>query len=372
MASAETLPLGSLIAPISESAPAGVNVRLDADPASLYYRIKDARTAARAAERQALSAEAEQAPTADWSGVLEWAPKLLTEQAKDLEVAAWLIEALTRSEGFAGMRDGFALVRAWVERYWDALHPMPDEDGLETRVAPLAGLSGDESEGTLIIPISLIPITAAVDQGGPYSSWHYQQATVLERITDSEQREQRIAAGTPTLEIFRHAALAAGAEYYVQLREDLAQCRAEFAALNQALGERCGHQAPSSSRISEALERAEEIVHTISREMVVAEPVDAPSSDAPAAAGGAVADAQAAAREAGGPPRTREQALRALKEVADYYRRAEPHSPIAYLVEQAVRWGALPLHELIEELIPDTSSRATYHMLTGIRPPPPA
>jgi type VI secretion system protein ImpA len=365
MASAETIPLEALLAPISDDAPCGANVRLDPNPGSLYYRIKDARAAARAAERQSLHGEEADAPAADWSPVLELAPKLLREQSKDLEVAAWWIEGLTREHGFAGLRDGLKLIAGWVERYWAGLHPLPDEDGLATRVAPLTGLNGEDAEGTLIAPISLIPITAASDVAGPYSAWHYHQATELERIEDPAQREQRLAGGAPTMEQFRQGARNAGAAFYVALKSDIQECRDAFAALNAALEPQCGASAPPSSRILEAIGRVADAVAYISRDVVdsgAAAP--APSEAIPAAAAPAGGTAVAA-----GPLRSREDALRTLKTVAEYYRRAEPHSPIAYLIEQAVRWGALPLHELIEELIPDTGSRSTYQMMTGIRPP---
>lgn len=367
MATAETIPLEALLAPISDAAPAGVNVRLDPDPGSLYYRIKDARAAARAAERQALHGDDANATAPDWSVVLELAPKLLSEQAKDLEVAGWWIEALVREHGFAGLRDGFKLVHGWVERYWDGLHPQPDEDGESTRVAPLTGLNGEDAEGTLIAPISLVPLTGASDGVGPFSAWHYHQASELERIEEGEQRQQRIAAGAPTLEQFRRAAHAAGAESFRELSADLEECRAAFEALNLALEQRCGHFAPPSTRIADALGRAADVLKYVAAEVLQSEP----QAQAPQAAGesASVNTGGAAAAAPSGPIRSREDALRMLKTVAEYYRRAEPHSPIAYLVEQAIRWGNLPLHELIEELIPDSGSRSTYQMMTGIRPP---
>ncbi len=366
MSTAETIPLDALLAPISDAAPAGVNVRLDPDPSSLYYRIKDARAAARAAERQALHGDDANAATPDWSAVLELAPKLLSEQAKDLEVAAWWIEALVREHGFAGLRDGFKLVHGWVERYWDGLHPLPDEDGDSTRVAPLSGLNGDDAEGTLIAPISLVPLTGASEGVGPFSAWHYHQASELERIEEGEQRQQRIAAGAPTLEQFRRAARAAGPESFRELSADLEECRAAFDALNQALEQRCGHFAPPSTRIADALGRAADVLKYVAAEVLESEPLP---TEQPAGAGNASNEGGAAPTASNGPIRSREDALRLLRTVAEYYRRAEPHSPIAYLVEQAIRWGNLPLHELIEELIPDTGSRSTYQMMTGIRPP---
>jgi len=39
--------------------------------------------------------------------------------------------------------------------------------------------------------------------------------------------------------------------------------------------------------------------------------------------------------------------------VADFFKRTEPHSPVSYKLEEAVRWGRLALPELMEEMIQD-------------------
>ncbi|MGL5094640.1 MAG: type VI secretion system protein TssA, partial [Planctomycetia bacterium] len=70
----------------------------------------------------------------------------------------------------------------------------------------------------------------------------------------------------------------------------------------------------------------------------------------------------------GGALRSREDALRALQQIADYMRRTEPHSPVSYAVDQAVRWGRMPLPELLQELVDDDGSRKQMFRLVGIRP----
>jgi type VI secretion system protein ImpA len=53
----------------------------------------------------------------------------------------------------------------------------------------------------------------------------------------------------------------------------------------------------------------------------------------------------------GGRIGSRAQALRALQDVGEYFRRAEPHSPISYLISRAVRWGSMPLDQLLRDVI---------------------
>ena len=66
---------------------------------------------------------------------------------------------------------------------------------------------------------------------------------------------------------------------------------------------------------------------------------------------------------------SREDAFRTMMQVADFFRRTEPHSPIPYLLEQAVRWGKMPLPELLNEMIPADPIPAQSFKLVGIRLP---
>src|SRR5262249_22044787 len=105
MASAEGLELATLAAPLCQAQGDGGALRLDASPESLYDAVKDARSAARAAERQRMADAEDAGDTPDWRPVLRLGLKALSEQSKDLEIAAYLIEALVRLHGFAGLRD---------------------------------------------------------------------------------------------------------------------------------------------------------------------------------------------------------------------------------------------------------------------------
>src|SRR6188768_673176 len=98
MASPDVLDFERLMAPISDEAPAGFALREDFSPSSVYYKIKDARNTARAAERQVLFADADDASSnlarPDWGPVYSLGNQILAEKSKDLEIAAWLVEAL--------------------------------------------------------------------------------------------------------------------------------------------------------------------------------------------------------------------------------------------------------------------------------------
>ena len=64
---------------------------------------------------------------------------------------------------------------------------------------------------------------------------------------------------------------------------------------------------------------------------------------------------------------SREVAFHQLHLISEFFKKTEPHSPISYILSKAVKWGNMPLNELIGELIPDTASREYYSSLTGVK-----
>ncbi len=362
MTSPAVLDLDSLVKPIAGTAPSGANLRDDPSPTSPYYQVKDARNAARALERAALQAEVPSAaPQADWRPVLELGPRLIAERSKDLELTAWLIEALARKHGFAGLRDGFRLARELVQRYWDGLYPQPDEEGLSTRVAPLTGLNGDEAEGTLIAPIGMIPLVEH-SEAGQLSLWRFKLARTLEGVQDDQVRERQLSVGAVPLSVFHAAVASTPVPALSSLISDIEAALSEYGLLSAALDQRAGGRAPPTSAVRNALGEVLDCVRFLTKGIVLDGALTAPSDGAAAAQGAPGASGPASSGEL----RTRDDALRALGRVRDYFRQAEPHSPLAYLIDQTIRWGQMPLHALLPELIPDQAALAAFRMRTGV------
>lgn len=371
MATQDLLDFATLLAPIPGDNPAGRPLRDDLSHNAPYYVLRDARAAARAAERKQVWDEEDtpNSTSADWTPILTLAPKVIAEQAKDLEIVCWLIEALVREHGFTGLRDGFRLARQLVEGFWDNLYPHPDEEGVLTRVAPLGSLNGDDAEGLLVGPILNVPITQG--QGGRhFGVSHYQQAAELDRLEDVEKREQRIAQGAVNMRQFEEELRETPAVYLRNLLDDLATCVEEYEKLGGLLDERCGKDSngfalsPPSSNIRGVLRTCSEVVQSVSRDILASsaapgEVAAADSSASPSAAGGR--------GSAPGKLQTREQAFQAILEIADFFRRTEPQSPVVYKLEEAVRWGRMPLAELLSEVIAEDGVRDSVFKLMGIR-----
>src|SRR5262245_16334486 len=196
MATPETLDFERLLRPIADDKPSGVELKEDDALRGVYQAVKDARETARTSEKKLYQAkwledaESTSLERPDWAKVFDLGTEAIATHSKDLWIAAWIIEALARLKGFAGLRDGFRLTREIVERFWDGIHPHPDEDGYSTTVAQLTGLNGDESEGALLAPIDRIPITAP-GSFAAFSSADQKEAIELDKM-DPEKRAQRI------------------------------------------------------------------------------------------------------------------------------------------------------------------------------------
>lgn len=372
MASPQVFDIDELSQPIAPDLPCGQDLRGDISPNSIYNRIKDARNEARRAERQAETSESEVEPP-DWRRVEELGLDLLREHAKDLQIVAWLLEALVRRHGFAGLRDGLNLSQRLIGAFWADLYPTEEEDGALDKIAPLIGLNGEGVDGTLLVPLRLTPLTCHDNGDTAFSLYHYEQAMSLAALTDIDDREQRKAEGVCTFDQLAASGAASGEQFYRDLFDDIQAAQQELHKLTDRIAERCGEGMMPSSTIHDLLENCLHATKQIAGPLVALlqqsaegnEQTDAMDTRLTegASANGGISTSDVTT----GAIRTREEAFRSLLLIAEYFRQTEPHSPVSYTLEKVVRWGRMGLPELMEELVPDDNSRGHVFSLTGIK-----
>ena len=362
--------LEALLAPIPGDKPVGADLREDPEGNALYTQLRDARAEARTAERSQENEEGDYVVPPEWRVIRELSYKALTTQTKDLEIAAWLTEALLRSDGLQGLAAGFSLLNGLVEQYWEDIFPVPDEDGVATRVAPVAGLNGISGDGTLVQPLRRLALFNRGD-GSPLQFWQYEQSVSLAGIVDAARRQQRITAGVIPFETLEAEARVSGGATLAALQRDTATAIEGWTVLTATLDARAGADSPPTTRVRDLLEQ----IRGAAVKFGPAGAEDAaPPAEEEAAAGVAVTGSSdaAPAPAVAGVIATRADALRTLATIAAFFRRTEPHSPIAYTLEEAVRRAGMTWPQLLEELMPDASARAAVLTSLGIRPPPAA
>ena len=63
-----------------------------------------------------------------------------------------------------------------------------------------------------------------------------------------------------------------------------------------------------------------------------------------------------------------EAALASLAQIAAFFRRTEPHSPVAYLLERAVTWANMPLEDWLAEVVRDQGTLSSIRERVGLAP----
>ncbi|MBI2767970.1 MAG: type VI secretion system protein TssA [Chloroflexi bacterium] len=356
----ETADFEAILAPLAGEQPTGVDLRQDFAPTSIYFRLRDARAQARDAERQADTGGGDEGVPALWRPVATMAIGALKSSSKDLEVATWLTEALVRIAGLRGLMAGAAVIGGLVERHWDGLYPMPEEGDMEGRVAAVAGLSGQGADGTLMQPLRKVALFRRPD-GSPFSLWQYQAAVELSGITDPARRAQRIDSGVLPFEEVEKEARVAGATHWSAQRDLITKTLASWKDMERAFDEKAGDASPAANRVRDLLEF---VVETC-RRFAPPDATDGAAEMTSATAG----DGAAVVAATPGSITGREQALRQLSEIAAWFKRNEPSSPIGFTLDEAVRRARLGWPELVAELVSDETARQALLTSAGIKPP---
>jgi type VI secretion system protein ImpA len=362
--------LTTITTPIPGDNPAGADLREDESHSSDFRTIRDARNEARRIERRADEEGEDATPAmAQWQTVSEVGQQALAEWTKDLEIAAYMIEAFARLDGFSGVARGFRIARELVANFWDNIYPLPDEEGLATRVLPLTWLNGTETDGVLISPLNRIPLTEG-NSCGPYAHWQYLQATEIAATTDPAGREDRIRQGAATLDQINRACYESEPKFFLKTIQDIESCLTELDQLDRVLIEKCGHEiAPPSSKIRETLEGCLTAVKDIGKKRIAEATAVTEASTNGAGGALSVDGGKRAGSSQGFQLSTRDDAFRILLSVADFFERHEPQSLLPAQIRRVVRWGRMTPQELFVEVLEDSSALEQMFKLVGIPKP---
>lgn len=359
--------IDALLAPLDGPEPAGTDLRLDFSSGSLYQRLRDARNTARAQERSSdAAAELEpQVPDA-WREVLSVARQALSTGSKDFEIAAWMTEALVRLHGLTGLAAGARTMTGLVDAYWETGYPSWDEDEWLGRTSPIGGLSGSGADGTIMQPLRRWPLFHRTDKS-PVGQYLWDRAEHVAGLPE-EKRKLQLDAGVPSLELYRTEARQDEA-YLAEVALDLQVAIQAWAALDGALVVKLGGESPSLRRVTDLLRRMLETVTALGG--VKAPPAEEIVEEVSAGAS-STADTDPVVATGSASPKpsaglTREEALAQLQRLAEFFRRTEPHSPLAYMLDEAVRRARMTFPELLAEVLPNDDARQSMLWRLGMR-----
>ena len=336
-----------LLTPIAGENPSGSDLRYNSQQA-FYDRIQEAR---RQDDNLPVGDWQYERKVANYGEVLKLSQEAIATESKDLQIAAWLTEALLHKEGFAGLGQSLNLCHQLLANFWDTLYPLIEDGDAEVRARPLNWLGS-----TLEIPVKTIPLVAA-----GYDWLKYKESRTVgyeehaQTDTEKKKRNTLLAEGKLAPEAFDKAFDETPKAFYAQSEKDLDSCLGALGSLEKLCDEKFGDAAPSFSRLKSALTEVRHTVHGFlekKRELepdaveTVAETAEGAGEEGGVASDGAPGRVSVPAQSiiiplASTEPSDRREAVAAAARAAAALRKQQPGNPAPYLMMRGLRWGEL-------------------------------
>jgi type VI secretion system protein ImpA len=314
------LTLEKLLAPVDDENPVGQDLSYSNERQQI---------------EQAFESEAAEDDERDWREVM----KLIEDQAaqtKDI----WLPVYVCRAGALAGSLETAAMgaqaLAGMFEQYWDTVHPQLEELGLMGRKAPCDSLA---SRGGFLLPLERTVLVTHPRLG----------AFTGEDI----QRFAKEREGADNYGMFRALLEDRGDEI---LQEAIAQLdqiedglrRADRIFTDAAGGEPSPNYSPTYATLSALRQALGQFLST---------PMEAPSDEAGSDVGGGGGGQASAGPRNSGRVDNRDDVIRSLDLIADYYRRSEPSHPLLPLIDRVREWVAMDFMDLMKQIAPDAMNQ---------------
>lgn len=314
----------TLLEPVSDEAPAGED--LYGDPERTQIEL-------------AFESDAEDV---DWREIV----RLIENQAtrtKDVWLGVYLARAGARLGRLDVVVAGIQFLAGMFDRYWETMHPALDELGFQGRKGPCESLI---RIGEFLGPLRRVALVSH-PRLGTYSG-------------DDLQRFDEEGASADGYGMFRAAINEVPVEELQQSVAQLEAMRDALARIDRTLVDNADGDTGTDFSTTYA---AVDTIRNALLPYAGLEPQEAGAVEVPEI--GAVSPASS-----GGGPRiagrveTRDDVIKAIDAIGDYYRRNEPGSPIPVALERVRGWVTMDFLTLLKDITPDGITQAETVLLT--------
>jgi len=284
-------------------------------------------------------------PPPDWAAIRVRSCEALA-RSRDLRVLAHLSAAVVRTDGLAAFLSLLDIAARWLESYWETLYPRLDEDAMRRRNA----LNCLADRVAIIDALRRAPLLV-----------HNRLGAVTLRDIDFAMGQIAPAEGNGKLRdgaqvdlVFNNSPIADVSALGAALDDAVAAVRRiETAMVSQAGVE----AAPTFDGLTAYLTKVQRVV----RDRIARHPdrgaiEPRPDEATPASPG---------VSQSGGAIRSRQDAIRALDAVSEYFRQNEPSSPVPLFVERAKRLVTKDFLEILADVAPDALTHVK--LVSGVR-----
>jgi type VI secretion system protein ImpA len=336
------IPVQKLLEPISADKPCGESLAYDPEFQKLTVDIRGK------PETQA-AGQIKPAEEPNWKDIRDRSLSLLA-RSKDLQIVVYLTVASLKLEGLAGLHDGVSLLRQWLERYWDSLHPQldpTDKNDPTERLNILGSMSKEAGAmGSMGDPIRFLERVNTVPLSQSSKMGRFSLADIVRSEAGTPGPGNKPPPAMSQIETaFRDTppdVLKATSE---TVADTIAQIKAIDTILTAAVG---SGRAPSWDKLNSVLGQ---IQRRLTQHMSGGAPV--PGGPIEESAGPEAKVAGTGGETFTGTLQSRQDVIRALDQICQFYRQREPSSPIPFILAWAKRLVEMDYIQIINELTPE-------------------
>ena len=334
----DSLDTQALLQAISSDHPCGEDLEYDPE----FIELE---TIAKGKAEQQIGDSVIEAEDADWQQVRKQSLELLS-RTKDIRVLIYLIRSTLHTDDLTGFRDTLVLLEGLLKQYWEPIYPRLDEEDNDPtmRINALSALCDDE---TVLHPLRMTPLVNSRMLG------HFSLRDISIATGETAPPADYKPAEKATID----AAF---------MDADLDELQATADAVNESIdhikdiegfvtGQVGVASATSFSELTDVLEAARQVLGN----QLLRRGVGAGDEENE---GGEALDSGANGAAASAPPpsgkiNSREDVIRALEKIEEYYAQNEPASPVPLLMSRARKLVHMGFMDIIQNIAPDGVSQ---------------
>ncbi|MDD5036737.1 MAG: type VI secretion system protein TssA [Methylococcaceae bacterium] len=338
------LDIASLLQEISPLSPCGDDLEYDAAFIALQQKAKGT------PEKQ-IGELIEPAQPPNWKEVRKELLELM-QRTRDLRLLLEMVRTSLNLDGVPGLKESLELLRLSLETYWDTLHPQldPDDDNDPTlRVNILMGLCDG---GSMLRPLHGVALVES-RAFGRFSLRDIHIACGKLPALDSDQE-------APSLSSIHAAFVDADPELLQRTQADLDASLVCIRQIEDFVTDQVGvGNAPNFAPLRDEVK---EVLSALNEQMARCGLGGAVGVAADQAAPGMTSPVLPASGQLG-TINSRQDVIRALDLICDYYDQHEPSSPVPLLARRAKRLVSLDFMAIMQDLAPE--GLAQIQMIKG-------
>jgi type VI secretion system protein ImpA len=271
-------------------------------------------------------------PTPDWGEIRTRSLEALS-RSKDLRLLAHLGCAVLRTDGLPAFVDTLKAASEWLNTYWGQAYPLVDEDAILRRNA----LNCFADQMAVVEGLRRLPLVSS-RQHGTFSLRDIDIASgVLAPDGEAKPDQAQIEAAFAAMPVFELRTL----------QHNVTGALSALKSIDTKMRHEAGDDAaPRFDPLSAQLVRMDRVlrIRVASRDGDGDGAADtAPAEEAPSSTGSI---------------RSRQDAIRALDAVAQFFRQNEPSSPIPLILERAKRLVSKDFLEVLADIAPEAIPQA--------------